>query len=92
MSIKINAPLLSYFFIVPIVDLLSILPISISGLGIREGGYVLMFKSLGVEASKGLACGLLVLAITLISGILGGIVYSLTSYPIVILRKKHEGN
>lgn len=92
MSIKINAPLLSYFFIVPIVDLLSILPISISGLGIREGGYVLMFKSLGVEASKGLACGLLVLTITLISGILGGIVYSLTSYPIVILRKKHEGN
>ncbi len=92
MSININVPLLSYFFIVPIVDLLSILPISISGLGIRESGYVLIFKFLGVEPSKGLACGLLVLAITIICGILGVIVYSLTNYPIVIRRKKCEGN
>jgi len=92
MSININVPLLSYFFIVPIVDLLSILPISISGLGIRESGYVLIFKFLGVEPSKGLACGLLVLAITIICGILGGIIYSLTNYPIVIMRKKREGN
>jgi len=74
------------------VDLLSILPISISGLGIRESGYVLIFKFLGVEPSKGLACGLLVLAITIICGILGVIVYSLTNYPIVIRRKKCEGN
>jgi len=92
MSINIDVPLLSYFFIVPVVDLLSILPISISGLGIREGVYVLIFKFLGVEASKGLACGLLVLAITIICGILGGIIYSLTNYPIVIMRKKHENN
>lgn len=81
-ALGIEVPYLAYFFIVPVVDLLSALPISLSGLGIREGGYVFMFKVLGVEAVKGFACGLLVLGVALLSGLMGAVVYFWTDYPV----------
>lgn len=83
-SVKIKADLLLYFFVVPIVDLLSTLPISLSGLGIREGGLVFFLKSFGVNPTQGLACSLLLLSMLLFSGALGGMVYSLTHYPVLL--------
>jgi len=87
-ALGIKVPLAAYFFIVPVVDIISTLPLSISGLGLREGGYVFMFKLLGIEAAKGFACGLLVLAVVLISGLMGAIVYFLSDYPVVLRRKR----
>lgn len=89
-SVKIKADLLLYFFVVPIVDLLSTLPVSLSGLGIREGGLVFFLKFFGVDPTQGLACSLMLLSMLLLSGALGGLVYSFTDYPILLRVRGHR--
>lgn len=60
--------------IVPVITLLSFLPLSFSGLGIREGGYVVLLARLGVGKEDALAFSLLWTSIMLVAGMVGGIV------------------
>lgn len=88
-SVRIKTDLLLFFFVVPIVDLLSTLPVSLSGLGIREGAFVFFLKSFGVNPTQGLACSLMLLSMLLLSGALGGLIYSFTNYPVLLKVRRH---
>jgi uncharacterized membrane protein YbhN (UPF0104 family) len=88
MALDLGIPLGDYFVIVPLVDLISILPISISGIGVREGAYVGLLYLLGVETSKGLAFGLLGFLVVMAASLLGGIIYVFGNYPIQLKRRK----
>ncbi|RLG43556.1 MAG: hypothetical protein DRN92_09285, partial [Thermoproteota archaeon] len=66
---------------------ISILPISINGMGVREGSYVYFLHLMGVETSRGLAFGLLGLLVVVASSLLGGMVYVLGDYPLHIRRR-----
>lgn len=88
MSLSLGIPLEDYFVIVPLVDLVSILPISISGIGVREGSYVGLLYLLGVETSKGLAFGLLGFLVVVAASLLGGIIYVFGNYPIRLRRRR----
>ncbi len=57
-----------------ISSLLSLLPISISGVGVREGFYALVFPSLGLPAAAGVAFGLGVLATLYLPLVVAGFV------------------
>lgn len=60
--------------IIPIISALSMIPISINGLGIREGSYVLLLTPLGVTSSQAITISLLFfLIVTVVSFIGGGI-------------------
>jgi hypothetical protein len=87
-ALGLGIPLGNYFVIVPLVDLISILPISISGIGVREGSYVGLLYLLGVETSKGLAFGLLGFLVVMIASLLGGIIYVFGNYPIQLRRRQ----
>ncbi len=70
-----------YFLVfIPIISFLLILPVSLSGIGVREGGYVLLFAQAGVPNSLALAMSLCVYAITVATGLLGGLLYVLEGY------------
>jgi uncharacterized membrane protein YbhN (UPF0104 family) len=88
MALDLGIPLGDYFVIVPLVDLVSILPISISGIGVREGSYVGLLYLLGVETPKGLAFGLLGFLVVMAASLLGGIIYVFGSYPIHLRRRR----
>jgi glycosyltransferase involved in cell wall biosynthesis len=60
---------------VPAVALLTILPVSISGVGVREGALVWMLASYGLSQELAVALGLLWFLVTVVSGLAGGIVY-----------------
>jgi len=70
-------PAQALFVIVPAIVCISAMPISPSGLGVRENLYVLMLgvPEIGVEATAALALSLLAYAGSLLWSILGGIVY-----------------
>ena len=55
----------------PAVLIAQVLPIGISGLGIREGAFVLFLAPLGVPAEQAIALGLLLYALNLLVGLLG---------------------
>ncbi len=68
-------PTAAYCVAVPAVAVLTILPLSISGIGIREGGLAWMLAGYGVSQELGVTLGLLWFLATVVGGLIGGIVY-----------------
>lgn len=61
----------------PLIDIVAMLPVSISGIGFREGSYLFFLSKLGVAGEKAVACGVLWLGIVVLSGLAGGLVFLL---------------
>jgi len=59
---------------IPVINILSSLPISWNGLGVRENGYLLFLAPLFISREHALAFGVLWLAAVAISSIVGGLV------------------
>ncbi|MDZ4818264.1 MAG: lysylphosphatidylglycerol synthase transmembrane domain-containing protein [Planctomycetota bacterium] len=74
-SIGIDIPLSAYSIAVPVIALFTALPISLNGVGVREGGLVWLLAPYGVVETQGVALGLLWLSTTIVMGALGGVVY-----------------
>jgi glycosyltransferase 2 family protein len=75
----------SYFFIfVPLADILSVLPITLNGMGIREGCYVFFLNLGGVDTSTALAFSLLCLVVVWSVSLLGGVVYLLGDFEVKV--------
>ena len=67
-----------YFFaFVPLVSFSLTLPISLGGLGVREGTYALLFGQAGVAPEKAVALSLAYYAITVLTGLIGGLMYAI---------------
>jgi glycosyltransferase 2 family protein len=85
-SLGINLDLTAFIFIVPIVSIISMLPISLGGIGVREGSLVFLMVSLGAQNTKAAMCSLLLLAMALIMGVIGGLVYAVR--PLIAKKEK----
>lgn len=71
----INVPLRYFFVFVPISDLLSILPVTVNGIGLREGTYVFFLNRLGVETSFAVMFSFLSTAVVWAVSLIGGGLY-----------------
>jgi glycosyltransferase 2 family protein len=65
-----------YFIFVPIVLLVQALPVTINGLGLREGSTVEIFKYYLIPAGTAVAFSLVDVGFRLILGAVGGIIYA----------------
>lgn len=65
-----------YFVFVPIVLLVQALPITINGLGLREGSTVEIFKYYLIPAGTAVAFSLVDVAFRLVLGAVGGVIYA----------------
>jgi glycosyltransferase 2 family protein len=72
-----GVPLMTFASIVVLSSLATMIPLSINGLGFREGAYIWALGRYGVTHDQALAFALLVLALLLLSSLAGGIVYVL---------------
>lgn len=77
-SVGINEPLVAYLVIIPPAILLTILPISFAGWGVREGALIALFMMIGIDEHLVLAMSLLYGFILILSA-LPGLVFYLTS-------------
>jgi uncharacterized membrane protein YbhN (UPF0104 family) len=75
-SLRISIPGPIWAGIVLIATVTTALPLSINGLGFREAAYVWCLAPFGVGHDRALAFALLVLAVTLASSAVGGVVYA----------------
>jgi uncharacterized membrane protein YbhN (UPF0104 family) len=80
-SLGVSLPLAVWFAVVPILTLAMVLPISMLGLGIREQGLELLLEPYGVPPERAVAIGLLWLACTILSGLIGGVLFLLDRKP-----------
>lgn len=75
LSLRLNVPFRFYCVAVPIIWTLTMLPVSINGIGVREGGFLLMFGTAGVSGADAVLLSLLTFFQLTVVGLLGGLVY-----------------
>jgi glycosyltransferase 2 family protein len=67
---------------VPIVAIAQVLPLSVNGLGLREGALVLLLAPLGVATGQAVALGLLLYGMNLLVSLLGAPAFAVGSRPL----------
>lgn len=70
-ALGLHLPMVALLAFTPVVAIAQVLPLSLNGLGIREGAFVLFLGPLGVSTGQAVAVGLIVYALTLAVSLLG---------------------
>jgi uncharacterized membrane protein YbhN (UPF0104 family) len=70
-ALDIDVPLPAMVAILPVVFMAQVLPIGISGVGVREWSLVLLLSPLGVAHERAVGLGILVFALNLLVSLLG---------------------
>jgi uncharacterized membrane protein YbhN (UPF0104 family) len=78
-ALQVDTSIWALLVCIPLVSILSALPISFGGIGVREGGYIMLLTPLGVEREQALALGLLWSAIVLSANATGGLALLLSA-------------
>ncbi|MBU4285357.1 MAG: flippase-like domain-containing protein [Verrucomicrobia bacterium] len=74
-SFGVHVPVTYYFIFVPLMMFLIILPVSINGIGVREGSFVAFFALVGVPSAQAFIISFVVSVLTTLMTAVGGIVY-----------------
>ncbi|MCS7045088.1 MAG: flippase-like domain-containing protein [Gemmataceae bacterium] len=70
-----------YWILAPMVSLLTLLPVSVNGMGVREGGVVLFLAPLGVDPATAVTLAFLWFLVYVAGGLCGGVVYLAGAFP-----------
>jgi uncharacterized membrane protein YbhN (UPF0104 family) len=76
-GIGIEIPLVFYFASLPLINMATAIPISLSGIGVREGTFVYFLGLKGVQPEQALCLGILFFSVQVATSLLGGVVYAL---------------
>ncbi len=74
-GLRLDVSFLYFLVFVPVITLISMIPVSLNGMGLREYAFVTLFTAIGVDRESSVALGLLSSAIILLSALPGGVVY-----------------
>jgi len=73
LGIGLDIPFLNFVIFLPIISLVTLIPVSISGIGLREGAFVLLFSIIGLAPDKAMTLSL-IWFISVVTGSLWGLV------------------
>lgn len=73
-ALNINIGLINIGWIRPVIIIITTLPISFSGIGFREGGFIILLGTYGVSGQRALALSFLVFATVLFLASIGGLI------------------
>ncbi|MDP2923877.1 MAG: lysylphosphatidylglycerol synthase transmembrane domain-containing protein [Candidatus Omnitrophota bacterium] len=79
-SIGVKINIIYFFIFLPIISAITLLPISIGGLGLRDAATIFFFAKAGIGKDMAFAMSLLNFFFILICGALGGLIYVLTAH------------
>jgi hypothetical protein len=74
-ALDLNVPLSFALIVYPLVGTFAAIPISLNGLGLREGGYVVLLSVIGIGTEKGIAFGILLFLVVACDSLIGGVIY-----------------
>jgi glycosyltransferase 2 family protein len=74
-GLNLGVPLVYFFLFVPLITTVAMLPVSVAGLGVREGGVIYFFSTVGVDAAAALGMSLVWFSLTLAVSGLGGVAF-----------------
>jgi uncharacterized protein (TIRG00374 family) len=82
LSLDLHVSVLYLFVFVPLINFITMIPISIGGIGIQEGAYVYFFSQTGMSVQEALAVALILRFLMLVSYLPGGLVYMSDGFEI----------
>ncbi|MBI5048033.1 MAG: flippase-like domain-containing protein [Deltaproteobacteria bacterium] len=74
-ALGMSLPFGYFFLLIPLTTAVAMLPISLAGLGIREGAFVFLFTKVGATQAEALSLSLLWFFISAFINLIGGIEY-----------------
>ena len=75
LSLGVRIPVAYYFLFVPVLAALVSLPISLNGLGVREGMAVVLFQMAGLSREESFSIPFLTYAVSVVISLLGGLIF-----------------
>jgi uncharacterized membrane protein YbhN (UPF0104 family) len=72
-GIGVDVPVLFHFFAVPLIIIVTLIPITLNGIGLREAAFVYLYASEGVAAADAVAISVVLTGLLLLFGLLGGL-------------------
>lgn len=78
LSLGVKIDFVYFLIFLPIIGAITLLPVAIGGLGLREGLFVVYFAKAGVIKQLALAMSLLSFSFVIFYGAIGGLIYVLT--------------
>jgi glycosyltransferase 2 family protein len=80
-ALQIDVPFSFCLILYPLVGVFSALPVSLNGIGLREGGYLFLLGVIGINSEKSIAFGLLLFVVIAADSLIGGLVFLLKKSP-----------
>ena len=80
-ALDVEIPWPYSFILYPLVGMFSALPISLNGIGLREGGYLFLLGQIDVSSEKAIAFALLWFLIIALDSLIGGVVFIARKSP-----------
>jgi uncharacterized membrane protein YbhN (UPF0104 family) len=77
----LKVPPLYYGVLIPLVSILTLLPVSLNGMGLREFATIKLLDPLNVSSASAVTLSLLIFAVYAAASLLGGVVYLLGRSP-----------
>ena len=74
-ALGLDVPWGAMFIIIPLAALVMLIPVSINGIGVRETVFVFFFALYGVSTEEAVAFAWVALAMLLMQGVVGGLVF-----------------
>ncbi|HNW39726.1 MAG TPA: hypothetical protein PKI44_04810, partial [Candidatus Omnitrophota bacterium] len=78
LALGVRISLVYFLIFLPIIGAITLLPVAIGGLGLRESLFVVYFAKVGVVKQLALAMSLLSFSFFILYGAMGGLIYVLT--------------
>jgi hypothetical protein len=72
----------------PVISVMTALPVSVAGLGVREGGYLYFLTRIDVDDAIAVTLGVLWFAVTVLAGLIGGVLFVASGAELPRLRAK----
>jgi uncharacterized protein (TIRG00374 family) len=90
-ALGVEVPPILFPLFVPLIALINLLPIAFNGLGVREGVYLFLFVPAGVAPEEAIAMSLAYYFLRFGAGLIGGLLYALSSVS-RLMRSPHAEN
>jgi uncharacterized protein (TIRG00374 family) len=76
LSLGVRVSLVYCLIFIPLISALSLLPISVNGLGVREGAYIFFFSKVGLNSAQSVSASLVFFVLVVLTSLIGGIAFA----------------
>ncbi len=75
LSVGVQVPVIYFFLFVPVINIVTLAPVTVSGIGVREAGFIYFFSMVLVSASDSFLMSLLFFSQLVFVGLIGCLFY-----------------